>query len=106
MTDQEINEAVARGLGWNLNKTGHIGVPPHRSMGFESIPDFCHDIKAAWEVVEHLTKKGLLMELIFREDKKFFIVFGSPSPSKGAGAVQDTAPMAIAKCFLKLLEAK
>src|SRR6266404_1684421 len=71
-TDQEINEFVARGLGW-IKTHGPVGIEvpgiersyatyfirktdSGKGIGQEiivSVPDYCHDIKAAWEVVEH-----------------------------------------------------
>jgi hypothetical protein len=61
MTDQEINEAVARGLG--LKKLD----PPDDSTGFifswekagqlACLPNFCTDIKAAWEIVDYVSRR-------------------------------------------------
>lgn len=116
MTNQEINEAVARKLGWvyledgcEILSLGHL----HRPSGvcwFAMSPRYCEDIAAAWEIME-------------RED--FMIVAMSDSKEYRAGkfignygpageeptyvyghwsvvAVAETAPMAICLAFLNL----
>lgn len=79
MTDQEINEAVARKLGWTalkvINHLGlrdeFVGIPPKDQWSKHyidpsklkdriplcSVPDFVNRIEAAWEIVEHLQKQ-------------------------------------------------
>lgn len=56
MNDQEINEAVARKLGWKQDGgIGWIQPEPHPDgflIGHAVLPDYCHSIAAAWEVVE------------------------------------------------------
>lgn len=109
MTDQEINEAVARKLGWidiepSTNPLLFYG---HRQINdeLELVPDYCHSIAAAWEVVEHLQKEFII-----------YVFGGMPNsvwhcdiqdhPTAHLGRIvsqsADTAPMAICLTFLKL----
>lgn len=119
MTDQEINEGVAKGLG-NLpcsdaysqltNKDGsHICAYCGAKVSLEDPEhiqqrDYCHNIKAAWEIVEFLQKTNSL-EIIPRRDGKTMVIIETdkyPYKAKGIGSVSDTAPMAICLAFLKL----
>lgn len=85
MTGAEINEAVASRLGWTYFQ-----------------PDYCHDIKEAWEAVEVVAKEaerkggGPLINICY--DGQWHV-------SIGVIVVQaDTAPMAICLAFLRLPE--
>jgi hypothetical protein len=97
MTDQEINEAVARRLG-----KGHI------KDGWEMvciIPDYCHSIAAAWEIVNkcggHIWLRsgdcmpdnnpnfGITWQCLIAKDRDYI-------------GKADTAPMAICLAFLKI----
>lgn len=104
MTDSEINEAVARKLGY--------GTPTGNAL-----PDYCHSIKAAWEIVD---KFPVVND--FRFELRFY--WSGYKDGKGYGpewmagwitghmrggdredsikAFANTAPMAIALAFLKL----
>lgn len=57
MTDEEVNIAVARKLGdWEFVPTQGGSDSYWRRISypeFPFLPDYCHDIKAAWEIVEH-----------------------------------------------------
>jgi len=95
MTDKELNEAVARKLG--LYRT-YVGT----KKGWTH-PDYCHDIAAAWEIVEkvdycYLFKCDGMFEWKWEckltrreEDRKWY-------------ATADTAPKAICLAFLKVGE--
>lgn len=87
MTDQELNEAVVRKLG-----KGHI------QEGWEKvcvIPDYCHSIQAAWEMVEKLDYCKLVKAASsFRCQVS---IGGEP-----CNFYADTAPRAICLAFLKL----
>ena len=56
MTDQEINAAVAKKLGWKqLGPMKHDPLNVYlekNGQRIEGIPDYCHSIEAAWEIVE------------------------------------------------------
>jgi hypothetical protein len=119
MTNQEINEAVE-------NKLGHFVV--RETTNERMIPDYAGRIEAAWEIVEFIDKiKGSSFSLngfdqqtaAWKLDNpntefergKFnaSIVIYSPECDKCGKwkhdyyeGFADTAPMAIAKAFLKL----
>lgn len=113
MENAEINEAVARKLGWAIDKTsdflpwyGKPGGRPESSM-IRDLPDYCHSIDAAWEVVEF----WLTSEIRFRtfEMKKnnashWYIQFTQENDGHIYDSVADTAPMAICRAFLKVGE--
>lgn len=112
MTDQEINEQVARKLGWVQDgNIGWIQPEPHPDgflIGHAVLPDFCRSIEAAWEVVESY--------LCVSEEYYFCLEFNAMYWEAGwrttdnnhavGWSSADTAPMAIVKCFLKLMENK
>src|SRR5258708_7059883 len=50
MTDQEINEAVARKLGYCTTKYRKNGCL--RPYYIQHEKDYCHSIEAAWEIME------------------------------------------------------
>jgi len=117
-TEQMINEAVARKLGWTqIQKKMRNGHPSDQIEGvrppsegprcpmFTDIPDYCHSIEAAWEIVEHLHKE---MKGSFRWD--FVLERSDRAWRCGVFDVEDieadTAPMAICLAFLQLSEIK
>lgn len=108
MTDQEVNEAVARKLGWKAKcqkyKTleGQLDcqVTHYRKS---KLPDYCHSIQAAWEIVDNWNESG---DVYFRREtmaKKmnWEVSFWFNKECK-ASEWADTAPMAICLAFLKL----
>lgn len=105
MTDQEINEAVARKLGlpepkWELYTSHPV------SMVRWDVPDYCHDIKAAWEIVEKLRSDERLHIVVspdgvYRYSMVLLFRDGSHADIDGHG---QTAAMAICLAFLKLEE--
>ena len=110
MTDNEINEAVARKLGYKLAKipafNNETVIDLGRNSGFadfeiKKLPVYCHSIEAAWEILEK-----------FDYAHSHNIIARSPS-SNGwhcqlndglnyATASEYTAQMAICLAFLKL----
>lgn len=63
MNDQEINEAVARKLGWThrpIAMAGHPGFWTRGAYERSGIPDYCHSIAAAWEIVDSIYEEVLL----------------------------------------------
>ncbi len=109
MIDSEINEAVARKLGIDP-KAGFAGVATDGSLVF-SLPDYCHDIAAAWEIVEKIRAMGY--QVIINAGavgRKEFTISISGDVTKPPyqplfSEEADTAPMAICLAFLKLQEA-
>jgi len=117
MTDQEINEAVARKLGVAVtvgdlkepNQYNHDywdGLPRRTDKNIRlRIPDYCTDIKAAWEVAEKFEQFDLKKNW---DSGKWTCGIGTwgngmnPRQSIRLEAEADTAPMAICMAFLKL----
>lgn len=104
MTDQEINEAVARKLGWDkmhpcqrhlskkVRADFYIAGPP---------PDYCHSIEAAWEICDFVKQVHPEWQVsLFCVDKDWACIFGTAE--KHYAEYADTAPMAICLAFLKL----
>lgn len=100
MTNQEINEQVARKLGFTCNcecheKMTYACVCGYRNRCKNRIPNYTGSIQAAWEIVEH-------------QKYAFSLARDAQYPLwdawfAGGDHVQaDTAPLAIALCFLKL----
>ncbi len=87
MTDQELNEAVARklhGEEWRM----------------WSAEDYCHSIEAAWEIVEKLHAGGTEINLSWMSGIPWeFTIHKNFEDYEGEA---DTAPMAICRAFLKL----
>lgn len=90
MNDKEINEAVARKLGWR-------GTFP------DQYPDYCHSITAAWEVVEQVFTSFYLSwdETTETWFAKWDNQHRTEESCRYKGEA-DTAPMAICLAFLKL----
>lgn len=110
MTDQEINEKVARKLGWTINTTQDYKPwywPPGsrpESNGVRELPDYSGSIQAAWEIVEHIQNQRLWISLGFDGAVKRWLFRSGPFGLQGQTTEwsADTAPMAICKAFLKL----
>lgn len=119
MTYSEINEAVARKLGWkDLVRIGDglagfrygeglVGPIQH---GLEkpyllhqqcAVPDFCHSITAAWEIVNWIGEKCSSLNLTWDEEVGKW-EFSWISSGKRFTAIEQTAPMAICLAFLKI----
>lgn len=111
MTDQEINEAVARKLGW-VKTYGPVGIevpgiertmatyfirPTNTGKGIGQeiivdLPDYCHSIAAAFEILGN-------QHFMLRHDNKKWRCWLN---HKKNDIAEDTAPMAICLAFLKL----
>lgn len=101
MTDQEINEAVARKLGW---KPDTCKCWPGHTVHCEIAPkDYCHSIAAAWGIVEEI-KAETLFELCWH-DGAWHCYVEYEERSNRIHKEADTAPMAICLAFLKLDQA-
>lgn len=114
MTNQEINEAVAKKLGHN---EPFIYVKlAYCYTGHKYYPDYSGDIAAAWEIMEThcialvpFQKRwyATSMDMPEREGECFEIWTQTNCATEnecscGRCAVADTAPLAICKAFLKL----
>ncbi len=95
MTNQEINEAIARKLGWNGPDKYGLFIDPKAPAGFiaQPCPNYCGSITAAWEMT-----KGQYVRMV-GNDHGWFCTF---SPEEGYEARANTAPMAVCLAFLKL----
>lgn len=103
MTPQEINEAVARKLGMNffVDTTKDCEA---------MVPDYCHDIAAAWEIVDYIALNSKDILLRFRIEKyKNLTKAGWYTEAGGMGGdftisedQNEVLPMAIVNAFLKL----
>lgn len=120
MTDQEINEQVARKLGWNKlakldDSTGYLYGWKFKGE-LANPPDYCHSIEAAWEILE---KKQIALvptntgwfatsrDAVLEEGECLEIWIPSGCATRDhcgclRCAIADTAPMAICLAFLKL----
>jgi hypothetical protein len=97
MTDKKINEMVAKKLG-TYEKCWCFPTP----CDFH-IPDYYHDIKAAWDIVKEFKKRNFEMFLHNTLDGKWDCELNNPEAlyQSGIGKAH-TAPMAICLAFLKL----
>lgn len=109
MTDQEINETVARKLGWKHAQCQDApGLKTGKEWWFDlegmprDTPDFCHSIAAAWEITEQIPHCTL-----WHGGDWWMCSWAQTDGSNITPHVKaDTAPMAIALCFLKLEDSK
>jgi hypothetical protein len=90
MTDQELNEAVARKLELNL--------------GNLKARDYCNSIAAAWEIITHLQGQSLQMRMMSQKDWTDILIFDPDALNNVnlATGQANTAPRAICEAFLKL----
>lgn len=111
MTNQEINEAVGIKMGWKRlyikdrpqfevweNPDGKIIDGPLARIGHYFIPDYCTNIQATWEVIEHMCNIGKPPIIWFTDDAEACISF------KYDEMVTDILSASIAIClaFLQL----
>lgn len=113
MTDQEIsqmspaqvNEAVARKLGWEFVDDVWRNPKVHcQECGIAlRVPDYCHSIEAAWEIVgKFMSESGWDFNLLGGERYGGDWQANFTGHDQWHSAVADTAPMAICLAFLKL----
>jgi hypothetical protein len=103
MTNQEINEAVARKLGWKsrsqkYKETGNWATDwcpsEGHELGCEEPLDYCTSIAAAWEIVE----KWDTIQFERTNGGRWILVVDR---NEIDAEYADTAPMAICLAFLK-----
>lgn len=94
-----MNELVARKLGHESDR-GEIFVKGK----YKLLPDYCHSIAAAWEIIDHCEHNLVLYQIDLshsRTGSSWYCTLGTKNQyNEGVGA--DTAPMAICLAFLKL----
>lgn len=84
MTDKEINEAVVRKLGY-----------PEKFY-LTKLPDYCHSIAVAWDVMEHISKNKLFALMCICPNGEWACKIEGHEM-----VVATTAPMALCLAFLK-----
>lgn len=101
MTNQEINEAVARKLGWKececepQYRAEHTAYMPGKHI----MPNYTGSIQAAWEIINQFHAVTIGTEL--REKDCWFCEL-SPQIGPRVRVYAETAPLAICEAFLKL----
>lgn len=108
MTNQEVNEAVARKLGWvqccNPKTMEHgkivdcFGWSKGGSHFHEPYPNYTGSIQAAWEIVESLNTDSIQI----CKDGKGVYSCAITGNNSVIAEYADTAQMAICLAFLKL----
>jgi hypothetical protein len=130
MTDQEINTAVARALGYSLCSSGEPPYPhwhtkeeaekfksgdwldictcSEEGSDFEDhcrqLPNFSEDIKAAWQIVEWLIQTSRSFCLYVNSGRLWscsITIWGQVEPESEVN-LADTAAKAICLAFLKM----
>lgn len=113
MTNQELDEAVARKLGWEKNKTlpdiTGIGGPNNARWYKDGIisstdapPPYSTDIKAAWEILAALDGSYSVGTCL----GGFYCQLQTGDHKQNSKAVAETAELAICKAFLAMEEVK
>lgn len=107
MTNQDLNEQVARKLGWTIIEGGRPDEEHYAPFNVMvrgedktqyAISNYCGSIQAAWIIVEKMRP-----DIVIWDQGNRWIV--SRSDFQGIGetlAEADTAPMAIVKAFLRV----
>lgn len=104
MTNKEINEAVVRKLGWEPIAGSMARDQDNLKKRPIYVPDYCHSIEAAWEIID---VANISWQLMKRSDGSWFAALSTNSQAVDyREATADTASMAIVKAFLKLTEGK
>jgi len=104
MNDQELNEAVARKLGYWKDDILNSYTKGPNTVG--PTPNFCEDISAAWEIVTSFlaTRSSLRsFRLDINNTSRWYAQFRDAEYERlSYDAIAETAPLAICKAFLKL----
>jgi hypothetical protein len=100
MTDEEldqINERVAKALGWKPKNTDFPSAP-------DIPPDYSRSIEAAWEIVERSIPKPFAYLLTIKKSyaSNWYVAFNDDENI--FDSVGNSLPLAICKAFLKLKE--
>lgn len=120
MSGRKVNEAVARKLGWKVNRRPYTFKAQDKGERWiiaDAVPNYCHSIAAAWELVEfakpnysfeiHCWKQSWGEEMKALRDMCIAVFTPRNGTWKqGEPGEADTAPMAICLAFLKLPSAK
>lgn len=108
MTPQEINEQIAKRLGYPLIKVTPIDSSGKDEESFHiQTPNFCGEIVAAWEIIDFIGDEYCSVSKCLEqfEGHRWQAQVGSLSLiSSKLTAYADTPSMAIARAFLKMEE--
>lgn len=104
MMDTEINESVARKLGWKECQCAPEVRDEHRRYmpSKHIMPNYCGNIAAAWEVVEYLSKHYFSVSVSHDDERDLWQCAYEIREDPAIFATADTAPMAICEAFLKM----
>jgi hypothetical protein len=107
MTNDEMNSAVARKLGYTPNKFGGWSgpCPTGGDWARSKLPNYCGSIQAAWEIVEFWLQSKMRVkrfELRKSNASSWYAVFEDGQSDQIYDAIAATAPEAICRAFLKL----
>lgn len=108
MTDQELNEAVARKLGYDVFETyGYSGervTNIRRNNEVDPLPDYSGSIAAAWGIFDFLISKGGGGAVLYSEQRKLWEAAITDKGNTSGDSIEtsDTAAKAICLAFLKL----
>jgi len=115
LNDEEtklIRFQVARYLGWSHLKYSQSGVllghaPGQRSV--RPVPTYADDIKAAWEIVEYLTARGVFVRIenktLVGYVRNYFVEMGD-FKCKNGQAQNIRAPLAICQAFTDFIRVR
>lgn len=105
LTDEELRVKAAELAGWIECRTfttlaAPLGMPPHPvdDGAFEVLPDYPHDIAAAWELVEKMKSDDMLPTVEFADGEWWCDWFGMEGPGNATDG--DSAPRAITRAFV------
>ncbi len=98
MSETEINEIVARKLGWKMTKDfqwwKYEGMLPLKYPR-----NYSTSIEAAWEIVQQFVAKDISIDLSYQKDAGWRFHYGAMVGEIPRG---ESAPLSICKAFLKL----
>lgn len=104
MNDQELNEAVARKLGWEPCKGNDLWQQIGHPETCRELSAYSTDIRAAWECFgdREWRVERVMVHPADRNTSNLFRCAIRTGFDSWATATADTAPLAICKAFLKL----
>lgn len=115
MTDAELNEAVARKLGYFTERQGQFTGIKKALLGQESVckplPDYCNSIAAAWEIWRKMSEKYFLtLETEAGDFGRNIVKVWKNNKTGSCWVIEDVyahiAPRAICEAFLTLPKEK
>lgn len=101
MTNEEVNIAVARKLGWTFHED-HWDRHSDGRGSAHSVPEYSASIEAAWEIVDHFNNSDFQIVLNMNWNKSTCSFYAHKEYRCMSQEEADTAPRAICEAFLKL----